>query len=143
MGALSEGSGGAARVPGSHVEQELLAGSGAPEPEVQQFISEFKKKYPGRSYQSGHTRTHSDGREIEIDFETDNAIVEIKGGKGTRLTRQIKDRQDPAVNPDGKVCMGLACSSKGMSKHVKKSVEDAGGLGSGDMQEVIDVIEPD
>lgn len=81
---------------------------GAPEPEVQNFIERFKERYPGREYKSGHKLQHSDGRNnIEIDFETDNAILEFKRGNGKGLTRQIIDRQDPMVNPNGKVVIGV------------------------------------
>lgn len=62
---------------------------GAPEPEVQNFIERFRKKYPGREYKSGHKLQHSDGRFIEIDFETDNVILDFKRGNGKGLTRQI------------------------------------------------------
>ncbi|WP_162259196.1 RHS repeat-associated core domain-containing protein, partial [Duganella sp. Root198D2] len=121
-------------------EQKTPVITTADEPEVKEFVKEFEKKYPGRPYQSGHKRTHSDGRELEIDFETDNAIVEIKAGQGQGLSRQVKDRLDPSINPSGKVCIGLACDRKGFSIHAKKSVEKAGGLASDKMQEVIDVI---
>lgn len=56
------------------------------------------------------------------------------------LTRQVKDRQDPSVNPSGKVCIGLACGKDGFSIHAKRSVEKAGGLAPHKMQDVIDVI---
>jgi hypothetical protein len=46
------------------------------------------------------------------------------------------------INPEGKVCIGLACSSSGMSPHAQKSIEQAGGLGSGDMSEILDLIAP-
>jgi len=118
--------------------------NGAPEPEVQSFIRQFEERYPGRKYQSGHNRKTSDGREIEIDFETDNSIIEFKAGRGKGLTRQIGDRMDPAVNPEGKVCIGVACDAKGISPHVRKGIDGAGGVGaSGDqVGDVLDVIAP-
>jgi len=74
----------------------------APEPEVQSFIRQFEERYPGRKYQSGHNRKTSDGREIEIDFETDNSIIESRRVEAKGLTRQIGDRMDPAVTPRAK-----------------------------------------
>jgi RHS repeat-associated protein len=118
--------------------------STAEEPEVKAFVEKFKKRYPGRQFQSGHERQHSDGRRLEIDFETDNAIIEFKKGRGTGLTRQVKDRTDAGVNPDGKVCIGMACSPKGMSQFVKKDVESVGGLGASesDTDAILDILAP-
>ena len=115
---------------------------GAPEPEVQNFIERFKERYPGREYKSGHKLQHSDGRNnIEIDFETDNAILEFKRGNGKGLTRQIIDRQDPMVNPNGKVVIGVPGSK--MSRFAQQDVENAGGLMSNDIDLVLELIKPD
>ena len=115
---------------------------GAPEPEVQNFIERFKEKYPGREYKSGHKLQHSDGRNnIEIDFETDNAILEFKRGNGKGLTRQIIDRQDPIVNPNGKVVIGVPGSK--MSRFAQQDVENAGGLMSNDIDLILELIKPD
>ena len=113
---------------------------GAPEPEVQAFIQKFEALYPNRKYQSGHKRFHSDGRSLEIDFETDNVIIEFKKGKGKGLTHQVKDRIDPLVNPNGKVVIGVPGKRK--SKFVQKDVEEAGGLYSQNVQDVLDLIFP-
>lgn len=87
-------------------------------------------------------RTHSDGCQLEIDFETDNAIIEIKDGRGKGLSRQISDRLDSSVNPSGKVCIGLAWSSSGISPHAGRSIDQAGGLSSSSMSDVVDLIKP-
>lgn len=115
---------------------------GAPEPEVQNFIERFKERYPGREYKSGHKLQHSDGRNnIEIDFETDNAILEFKRGKGKGLTSQIIDRQDPMLNPNGKVVIGVPGSK--MSRFAQQDVENAGGLMSNDIDLLLELIKPD
>lgn len=114
---------------------------GAPEPEVQNFIEKFKERYPDREYKSGHTLQHSDGRSIEIDFETDNAIIEFKRGNGKGLTRQIIDRQDIGINPTGKVVIGVPGSK--MSRFAQLDVEKAGGLMSNDVDLILELIKPD
>jgi len=116
--------------PGEILEGATWADLAHSDPEVDRFARLFEQKYPGRAYQTRHSRPHSDGRLLEIDFETDNAIIEFKGGNGAGLTRQIIDRMDPVLNPAGKVCIGVACSPRGMSRFVRQGVEDAGGLGA-------------
>ncbi|SHJ43543.1 hypothetical protein SAMN02745163_01962 [Clostridium cavendishii DSM 21758] len=127
---------------GNFLKGETKAVDGAPEPEVQSFIEKFKEKYPGREYKSGHKLEHSDGRNnIEIDFETDNAILESKRGNGRGLTRQITDRLDPKINPNGKVVIGVPGSK--MSRFAQRDVENAGGLMSNDIDLILELIKPD
>ncbi|OOO00699.1 MAG: hypothetical protein ATN35_06020 [Epulopiscium sp. Nele67-Bin004] len=115
---------------------------GAPEPQVQNFMERFSERYPDRDFESGHIRIHSDGREnIEIDFETDNVIIEFKEGNGKGLTRQVQDRLDPMINSEGKVVIGVSGSS--MSPHVKKGVEEIGGLMTNNIELLLDLIKPD
>jgi len=124
------------------VDLQLFAKKSAPEPEVQNFIQKFEKKYPGRKYKSGHFGVHSDGRNnIEIDFETDNVILEFKRGNGNGLTRQIKDRLDSKVNPNGKVVIGVP--GKRMSRFAQRDVEKAGGLMTNDIDLILELIKPD
>ncbi|WNS43280.1 hypothetical protein [Paenibacillus sp. MMS20-IR301] len=113
---------------------------GAPEPEVQNFIEKFKQEYPNREFDSGHKRQHSDGRDIEIDFETDNSILEFKAGNGNGLTRQVTDRLDSVLNPQGKVVIGVPGLK--MSKHAAQSVEKAGGLMTNDIKSLLELIKP-
>lgn len=114
---------------------------GNKDPQVQEFAEKFEERYPGRDYKSGHTVIHSDGRELEVDFETDNSIIEFKEGKGKGLTRQVKDRMDSSANPQNKVVIGV--SGKKSSPHVKRDIEAVGGLMSDDIQIVLDIIKPD
>ena len=118
--------------------------SGALEPDVQRFIRRFEERYPGRWFDSGHYRKRADGEWIEIDFETDNAIIEIKGNRGHGLTRQTRERMDPSVNPGGKVVFAIADHKKGMGGHVRRGVEKQGGVGAGrdEIGDVLDVLEP-
>ncbi len=114
------------------------------EPEVREFMHAFEKRYPGRPYEVSFERTHSvTGRKFEIDFETDNAILEFKAGNGSGLTRQIRDRTDVGLNPGGKTLIGVA-GKRGLSGFVRDDVEKVGGLAS-DMKNVptiLDAIAP-
>jgi hypothetical protein len=90
-----------------------------------------------------HIRRHSDGRDIEIDFETDNAILEFKASGGSGLQHQLIDRTDIGMNPSGKTLIGVA-GHRGLSRHVKRGLESNGFLAS-DMNNVptiLDVIAP-
>ncbi len=116
------------------------ATDGAMEPQVQDFIRRFEERYPNRGYQSGHIGQHSNGKAYEIDFETDNVIIEFKEGSGKGLTRQITDRLDPLINPDGKVVIGV--TGKRTSRYVQKDVEAIGGLITDDIKLLLDLISP-
>jgi hypothetical protein len=107
------------------------------------LISAFEKKYPGRPYQTGHTRRHSDGRLIEIDFETDNAIIELKKGSGKGLGRQITDRRDCGMNPQDKPVIGYSAS--GLGKHSRAEINKRGGIAAeqADLDTLINVLAPD
>ncbi len=111
----------------------------ATEPEVLEFIQRFEQRYPGRSFKSGHDVTTVDGRLVEVDFETDNVIIEFKSNRGKGLSHQVIDRSN-----QGKVIIGVAGSSKGISKHALKSIEEAGGLGASmrDIEIILDLIRP-
>ncbi|WP_437619298.1 RHS repeat-associated core domain-containing protein [Sorangium sp. So ce1151] len=115
---------------------------GLADPGLPELIAAFEKKYPGRPYSSGHLRKHSDGRELEIDFETDNAIIEVKGGSGKGLGRQIKDRRDCSVNPHGKPVIGYSAS--GLGKHSRAEIEKQGGIAAdrNDLDALMDAIAP-
>ncbi|WP_437585606.1 RHS repeat-associated core domain-containing protein [Sorangium sp. So ce1000] len=116
---------------------------GLADPGLPELIAAFEKKYPGRSYSSGHLRKHSDGRDLEIDFETDNVIVEVKGGTGKGLGRQIKDRRDCKVNPHGKPVVGYSAS--GLGKHSRAEIERQGGIAAErkDLDALMAAIAPD
>ncbi len=116
------------------------ATDGTMEPQVQDFINKFEDRYPNRDYQSGHIRQHSNGKEYEIDFETDNVIIEFKEGSGKGLTRQVSDRLDSTINPDSKVVIGV--TGKRTSRHVQKDVEAIGGLITDDIELLLDLISP-
>lgn len=56
-------------------------------------------KHPGRPHSPGHPPKHSDGRELELDFEIDNAIIEAKGGAGRGAEAPIQRPARSQGNP--------------------------------------------
>jgi len=104
------------------------------------FEAAFRKRFPDRKLDRNVERTDSRGEEVEIDFETDEAIIEIKSGRGEGLVPQIKKRvNDKSLNPEEKVCIGLAC--KGMPKRRAEDISDAGGIPAESIEDVLDVLE--
>jgi len=75
----------------------------------------------------------------EVDIELENAIIEVKGGNGKGLEKQIRDRADI-----GKPVIG---HSPNLGPHAAKGVNKAGGIASGgrqgSLQDLIDVVKPD
>ncbi|MDE6568731.1 MAG: hypothetical protein K2K70_13520 [Lachnospiraceae bacterium] len=67
--------------------------------------------------------------------------MEFKRGNGSGLTRQIIDRQDPMLNLNGKVVIGVPGSK--MSRFAQQDVENAGGLMSNDIDLILELIKPD
>jgi RHS repeat-associated protein len=126
------------RSPIAHFDPLGLADPGLPE-----LVAAFQAAYPGRPFQTNHTQTHSDGRELEIDFETDNCIIEVKGGNGKGLGRQVTDRQDCSVNPEGKPVIGY--SGDEIGKHARREVNSRGGIAADhrDMATLMAAIAPD
>ncbi len=112
----------------------------AKEPEVEEFARRFADRFPGREFRVERSRKNSEGKNFGIDFETDNAIVEMKSNTGPRLQKQLLDRADPLLNPTGKVRVGLAFSERGIGPQVKKGIEKNAGL-AGSRDDIDDLLE--
>jgi hypothetical protein len=80
---------------------------------------------------------------LEIDIETGNAIIEVKGGNGSGLPRQIRMRNNPTVNPTGKVLIGYA---RDMSRFVADDIWKVGGIPIGgrssSLNDLLELIRP-
>jgi hypothetical protein len=51
---------------------------------------------------------------------------------------------DPAINPSGKVCIGIACARSGISGHVAEGINEAKGLSASSSQidTILELIKP-
>ncbi|MET9936084.1 MULTISPECIES: hypothetical protein [unclassified Streptomyces] len=108
------------------------------DPDVGELANAIEERYPGHVVDVNHSR---DG--VEIDIETANAIIEVKGGNGSGLTKQIERRQGPSpINPEGKPVFGYA---RNMGR-ASKSINEAGGVAAGGRQstleELLEVLAP-
>jgi len=104
-------------------------------------------RYPGTHLVGvGHHRGP-----LQIDIETTNAIIEVKPSNGQGLTRQVTDRQDPDVNPEGKPVIGFAPKMGHAGDDVNAAGRIAAGGGDADnpakpfgtLEDLLDVVAPD
>jgi hypothetical protein len=70
----------------------------------------------------------------EVDILLKNAIIEVKGGNGKGLTKQILDRLNLGLPVIG--------HAPNLGPHAAKSINEAGGIASKSLQELIEVVAP-
>ena len=70
----------------------------------------------------------------EVDILLRNAIIEVKGGNGKGLTKQILDRLSLGLPVIG--------HAPNLGPHAAKSINAAGGIASKSLQELIEVVAP-
>ncbi|RYZ17839.1 MAG: hypothetical protein EOO70_00785, partial [Myxococcaceae bacterium] len=134
---------------GSQARTPLILKPWPTEPNVQRFIKQFMARYPGRSFMAGHNRLTGDGdKHVEIDFETDNAVIEFKGGAGNGLQGQLDVRTDVGLNPAQKVLIGVATNDKGdgrMGLTVRRMLDEKNYIAADRFQidTLIEVLAPD
>jgi len=95
----------------------------SPDPEVANVANAIEQAYPGHVLDVNHSRGG-----VELDIETANAIIEVKGNRGEVLSGRLRRMNDPAVNPAGKPVIGYAPN---MSRHAQGGINRVGGIAAG------------
>ncbi len=103
------------------------------DPHVADIANAIEEAYPG--HVKG-VNTIVDGHEVDIELE--NAIIEVKGGNGKGLTKQIIDRSN--------IGMPVIGHAPRLGPSAARSINNAGGIasggGQGSLQDLIDVVKP-
>jgi hypothetical protein len=109
------------------------------DPYVAQLANAIEARYPGHVQNINFIRGG-----VEIDIETANAIIEVKGGNGSGLGRQITARLAGPPNPTEKPVIGY---SPNMGPHAAREVNNRGGIASGgwasDLETLLQILQPD
>ncbi len=96
----------------------------ADSPEAQALVDAIWKRYPGEIVAvNGLDPTGL----YRIDVETKKAYIEVKPTNGQGLTKQVRDRLNPQVNPQGKLVIGYAPQLG----HAGESIRKSGGIPMG------------
>jgi hypothetical protein len=112
----------------------------SPDPHVANIANAIEAEYPGHVVRVNEIIQDSSGLTItDIDIETQNAIIQVKSGTGGGLGRQITSSMRPEVNPTGKPVIGYAPR---MSRHVIREVDGRGGIATGDLRTLLDILAP-
>jgi RHS repeat-associated protein len=108
----------------------------SPDPHVADLANQIEARYPGHVLGVNVPATATTP---EIDIETQNAIIEVKGGNGAGLTRQVTNR----VPLFDKPVFGY---SPGLSPNVARGINAAGGIAAGggtsDLETLLEVLAP-
>jgi len=110
----------------------------SPDPDVADLANAIEARYPGHVLGVNIVRGG-----YEIDIETVNAIIEVKGGNGRGLGRQITARTSTLINPAGKPVIGYA---RNLGPHAMKEINQRGGIAAGGvasaLEELLDILAP-
>lgn len=102
------------------------------DPDVADLANAIETRYPGHVQGVNVMRSG-----YEIDIETANAIIEVKGGNGRGLGRQITDRSSILVNPTSKPVIGYA---RHLGPHAMKEINQRGGIAAGGVASTLEIL---
>jgi hypothetical protein len=122
----------AADIGGSGVAAKTAKLWTSPDPDVGFLANAIENRYPGSVLGLNIPRAGS-----EIDIETVNAIIEVKGGGGKGLGKQITDRLSGPLNPTGKPVIGYA---RNLGPFAAREINRRGGIAAGGAASTLDTL---